>query len=81
MKLTVKIVNYLMVYYMVRNRLKEIRMKEYMMAPGEFAKYLGISIRMYSAYENSHSNPTIEGCLKISKILNKNINDIWYLDE
>lgn len=66
---------------MVKNKLKEIRMREYLMKPGEFAKLLGLSIRMYSAYENGHSNPTIEGCLKISKILNKNVNEIWYLDE
>lgn len=55
-------------------------MKSYMMAPGEFAEYLGISIKTYSGWENGHSKPTLEKALEISKRLNINVNDIWYLD-
>jgi len=67
---------------MVKNRLKEIRMREYMMAPGKFAKYLNISIKTYSGWENGHSKPTLEGALIIANKLNKDvkdIKDIWYL--
>lgn len=64
----------------MKNKLKEIRMKSYMMAPGEFAEYLGISIKTYSGWENGHSKPTLEKALEISKRLNINVNDIWYLD-
>ncbi len=66
---------------MVKNRLKEIRMREYMMAPGEFAKYLDVSIKTYSGWENGHSKPTLEGALVIANKLNKDIKDIWYLED
>lgn len=64
----------------VKNKLKEIRMKEYVMDPGEFAKFLDLSLRNYSAYENCHSKPTLEGALQIAEKLNKDVKDIWYLD-
>ena len=64
---------------MVNNNLKEIRMKEYMMSPGEFAKILEISIKTYSGWENGHSKPTLEKALDISKKLNRSVNDIWYI--
>ena len=54
-------------------------MKEFMMAPGEFSDYLGISIKTYSGWENGHSKPTLEKALELSVKLNKNDNDIWYL--
>lgn len=65
---------------MVKNRLKEIRMKEYVMSPGEFAEFLGMSIKTYSGWENEFSRPTLEKALYISKKLNKNVNEIWYLE-
>ncbi|WP_154826387.1 helix-turn-helix transcriptional regulator [Clostridium butyricum] len=65
---------------MVENKLKEIRMKEYMMSPGEFAKMIGMSIKTYSGWENGHSKPTLEKALEISKKLNRSVNEIWYLD-
>lgn len=55
-------------------------MKEFMMTPGEFAEYLGLSIKTYSGWENGHSRPTLEKALYISVKLKRNINDIWYLD-
>lgn len=65
---------------MIKNRLKEIRMKEYVMSPGEFAEFLGMSIKTYSGWENEFSRPTLEKALYISKKLNKNVNEIWYLE-
>ena len=65
---------------MVKNKLKEIRMKEYMKAPGEFAEYLDISIKTYSGWENGHSKPTLEKALEIANKLNRDVKDIWYLD-
>ncbi|EKQ56407.1 MULTISPECIES: helix-turn-helix domain-containing protein [unclassified Clostridium] len=64
----------------VKNRLKEIRMREYLMAPGEFAKLLGMSIKTYSGWENEYSRPTLEKALEVSKKLNKDVNEIWYLE-
>ena len=37
---------------MVKNRLKEIRMKEYLMNMKEFANLLGINYAQYVRYEN-----------------------------
>lgn len=51
-----------------------------MLAPGEFAKLLGMSIKTYSGWENEYSRPTLEKALEVAKKLNKNVNDIWYLE-
>lgn len=64
---------------MVKNRLKEIRMKEFLMAPGEFAKYIGTDIKNYSNWENGRSVPRLEIALKIAIKLNKKVEDIWYV--
>lgn len=66
--------------YMVSNKLKEIRMKEYMMEPKEFAKKLGVTVRSYYQYEEGSSRPKLEIALEIAKRLNKKIDDIWYLE-
>lgn len=63
----------------VRNRLKEIRMKEYMLTQKEFAKFLGINYAMYNQIENHRQQPTLETALKISKKLNKTVNEIFEL--
>lgn len=64
---------------MVKNRLKEIRMKEYMMNSSEFCKMLNISISTYSQIENNKQQGNIETILKISRVLNRKVEDIWYL--
>jgi len=63
----------------VKNRLKEIRMREYMMEPGEFAKFINVNIKAYYQWESELSRPPLEKALEISLKLNKNVNDIWYL--
>lgn len=62
------------------NKLKEIRMKEYLMAPGEFAKYLGIDIKTYSNWERNYSRPKLELAVLIAQKLNKKVEDIWYFE-
>lgn len=62
---------------MVNNRLKEIRMKQYMLNQSEFAQFLDVPITTYSQWERGTSNPTLETALIISIKLNININDIW----
>ena len=64
---------------MVKNRLKEIRMREYMMEPQEFAKLLNVNIKSYYQWETEFSKPPLEKALEISLKLNRNVNDIWYL--
>nr|WP_290441179.1 helix-turn-helix domain-containing protein [Clostridium gasigenes] len=60
--------------------MKEIRMKEYLMAPGEFAKYIGTDIKNYSNWETGRSRPKLEIALKIAKKLNKTVEEIWFLE-
>lgn len=63
---------------MVKNRLKEIRMREYMLSSKEFAKLLGVPISTYSQWENESNNPTLNKAFEVAKILNRNLEDIWY---
>ena len=65
---------------MIKNRLKEIRMKEYMMNKKEFAKVLSIVEQQYLRYENGINMPSLEICFKISNTLSKKIDDIWYVE-
>lgn len=66
---------------MVKNKLKEIRMKEYMMTPGEFSKFLEVSNTTYCNWESNVSRPNLEKALEISDKLNKDIKEIWYLEK
>lgn len=65
---------------MIRNRLKEIRMREYMMAPGEFAKFIDTDIKNYSNWEANRSRPKLELAMIIAKKLNRKVEDIWYFE-
>lgn len=65
---------------MVKNNLKEIRMKEYMMNLTQFAEFLEIDIKVLSSWERDKSKPTLERALEISNKLNKTINEIWCLE-
>lgn len=62
----------------VKNRLKEIRMREFMKSATDFAKMLGIKQSTYSQWENGQNNPTLEKAFEVARLLNKNINQIWY---
>ena len=66
---------------MVKNKLKEIRMTKYMMNSNEFCKMIGISPSTYSQIETNKQQGNIETILKISKALNLNVEDIWYLED
>ncbi|WP_252254166.1 helix-turn-helix domain-containing protein [Clostridium sp. ZBS12] len=64
----------------VKNKLKEIRMREYMMNQKNFANNLGVPVKVYWSWENEKSSPTLERALEIAEKLNKDIKDIWYLE-
>ena len=55
-------------------------MREYMLEPQEFAKYLNINIKSYYQWESGISKPPLEKALEISLKLKRNVNDIWYLE-
>ena len=64
---------------MVKNRLKEIRMKEYMCSQTEFAKILEMDYRQYNRYEKE-TEPKLETAIQIALKLNKKVEDIFYLE-
>lgn len=64
---------------MVNNRLKEIRMKEYMMEPQEFSKYIEINYKTYYSWEKGTTGPSLEKALEVAKKLKKKVEDIWYI--
>lgn len=63
---------------MLKNRLKEIRMKEYMMSQRAFADMLGFNYGSYSQIENNKKSVSLENAYEIAIKLNKMIEDIWY---
>jgi DNA-binding XRE family transcriptional regulator len=66
----------------VKNRLKEIRMREYMVqSKSEFARFLGIKEHAYIKWENEEASPNMEVALMVANKLNRKIDDIWYLDK
>lgn len=65
---------------MIKNKLKEIRMTEYQMDRKEFALYIGINQKTYYGWENGNTSPSLLTSLEVAKKLNKNVNEIWYID-
>jgi DNA-binding XRE family transcriptional regulator len=64
----------------VKNHLKEIRMKEYMLNIKDFAEIIGVDNKVLSSWERDKSRPTLERALEVSQKLNRNVNEIWYLE-
>lgn len=58
-------------------KLKEIRMKEYMMSAREFAKFLNVEYTTYNQWENEVTVPRLPKAAEVAKKLNKKIEDIW----
>jgi DNA-binding XRE family transcriptional regulator len=64
----------------VKSKLKEIRMKEYMLNLTDFAKTIDVDMKILSSWEKNKSRPTLERALDVARKLNKNVNEIWYLE-
>lgn len=65
---------------MLKNKLKEIRMRNYMMKQKEFADMLGVNIKSYSTWEKGDIKPSVEAALTISEKLGLKVEDIWSID-
>ncbi|WP_341483974.1 helix-turn-helix transcriptional regulator [Clostridium tertium] len=66
-------------FWLINNRLKEVRMKEYMMKPQEFARYIDVNCKTYYSWEQGIVNPSLQTALNVAKKLNKKVEDIWYI--
>lgn len=64
---------------MIDNKLKEIRMRDFLMTQTEFANFLNISRKTYAGWENNISRPNLESAMLIAKKLNKSIEEIWFI--
>jgi len=63
----------------VKNKLKEIRMKEHGIdSKSEFARMLEVPVQTYIKWENGESCPNLNLAITIAKKLNKTVEDIWY---
>jgi Predicted transcriptional regulators len=64
----------------IKNRLRDIRMREYALEPKEFAEMLGVNTRTYYSWELGKAIPSMKEGLRVSNKLNKKLEDIWYLE-
>jgi len=62
----------------IKNKLKEIRMREFMMSSNDFAKKLNVKLSTYSQWEAGANTPNVEKAFEVARILNKTIIEIWY---
>lgn len=46
----------------------------------EFSNMLGYDISTVSGWEKEKVKPELERALDVAKKLNRNVNDIWYLE-
>lgn len=65
----------------IKNKLREIRMREFLMEIKEFADKLGVNLKTYSNWEKNRSKPPLEEALRIANKLNRRVEDIWYLEK
>lgn len=69
------------VIVLLKCRLKEIRLKEYMIdSKVEFANLLNVPMQTYVKWENNKSYPNLNLAYEIAKKLNKEVTEIWYLE-
>lgn len=47
----------------------------------DLAKALGVSLQTIIAIENDKYNPTLELAMKIARLLQLHVDDIFYLDD
>lgn len=64
----------------MKNCIKELR-KERMLNQEEFAQAVGVSRQTIIAIENNKYNPTLELAMRLSKFLNKTVNELFELDD
>lgn len=64
----------------MKNIIKKLR-KEAGFRQEDMAMKLGVSRQTIIAIENDKYNPTLELAMKIAKLLNRHVEDIFFLEE
>ena len=65
----------------LENKLKEIRMREFMMNQKEFSEHIEVNPSQYLRYEKSTASPSLEVALWIAQKLKRSLHDIWTIKE
>ena len=65
----------------MKNNFRVIRMREFVLDVGAFAKMLEVDSKTYSNWEKERSQPKLEIAIKVAKKLNRKVEDIWLIDE
>lgn len=63
----------------MKNIIKQLR-KEHGLRQEDMAKELGVSRQTIIAIENDKYNPTLELAMKLARLLNSTVEDIFELD-
>lgn len=63
----------------MKNNIKQLR-KQAGFRQEDMANQLGVTRQTIIAIENYKYNPTLELAMKIARLLNKNVEDIFFLD-
>ena len=64
----------------IKNRLKEIRMRDYLETQKEFSIRLGLLQSTYNQLESAKRLPSLEVALNICKTLGLQVENIWCLE-
>lgn len=64
----------------MKNIIKQLR-KEAGLRQEDMAKKLGVSRQTIIAIENDKYNPTLELAMKIAKLLNRHVEDIFFFED
>ncbi len=64
----------------MKNIVKQLR-KEAGLRQEDMAKQLGVSRQTIIAIENDKYNPTLELAMKIAKLLNLHVDEIFFLED
>lgn len=64
----------------MKNIVKQLR-KKAGLRQEDMAKQLGVSRQTIIAIENDKYNPTLELAMKIAKLLNLHVDDIFFLED
>ncbi len=63
----------------MKNNIKQLR-KQAGLRQEDMANQLGVTRQTIIAIENDEYNPALELAMKIARLLNKNVEDIFFLD-
>lgn len=67
--------------FVIKNRVKIARIEHGNLSQEELAELIGVSRQTISLIESGKYNPTLKLCLALSKVLNKKLDDLFWMEE